>query len=87
MIRIQVIGDPASLPSYPYPLDVSVAFSCDSGKHGLFPPEAHVLTSPDGFIGAYSTAMRLGWKDTFRKGERIFLCPECSGKSPAMSGT
>lgn len=25
-------------------------------------------------------AMRAGWKNTFERGERLWLCPRCSGK-------
>ncbi len=34
----------------------------------------------DGFIGAYKSAISVGWKDTHRDGKRVFLGPCCSGK-------
>lgn len=78
MIRIEVVGDPSS---YPEPAPIKLTLACDSETHGFF-SVSQSFEHPDGFMTMYHLAMISGWKDTFRKGERVFLCPDCSGKQP-----
>ena len=69
----------------PFPRPVTLTLVCD-GDHGLFAALDPILSErqsfnhPDGFIGSYGEAMRVGWKESRRDGARIFLCPNCSGK-------
>jgi hypothetical protein len=62
----------------PIPRQVVLTLACD-GDHGLLGPTKQQFL--DGhFIEQYRAAMQAGWKETERRGARIFLCPECSGK-------
>lgn len=66
------------------PVKVELTLTCDGPDHqDLFSggaPPIERFAHPSGFMGCYSTAMSHGWKDTFRKGERVFFGPCCSGK-------
>jgi len=46
--------------------------------HQWFWGEHEIVDTP--IYQQYADAMRAGWKDTFRGGERVFICPACSGK-------
>ena len=64
----------------PYPRRIRLILHCDN-SHGFFSAPSAVIEHDDGFMGAYSKALRMGWKDTFEDGKRVFLCPQCSRKS------
>lgn len=60
----------------PYPRPTFLILCCD-GDHGLFKGPCASF-GPGDFISMRASATRVGWKETHRRGERIFLCPECS---------
>jgi hypothetical protein len=62
----------------PYPRRSWLILTCD-GDHGLLPAVSQRFDQ-DGYIAQHAAAMRAGWKETHDRG-RIFLCPECSGKT------
>lgn len=72
----------------PYPRPGRLILQCDGHRRSLnlFGGMIQDFTHPDGFFGMYRDAIRSGWKDTFRDGERVFLGPCCSGKVAAPSG-
>lgn len=67
----------------PYPWSIRMTLFCE-GKNCtgamLIPPTTHIFEHPDGYIGAYRSAMAAGWKDTHQDGKRVFFGPCCSGK-------
>lgn len=65
----------------PHPWPIEIVLRCD-GEHGLFPGSTAEFRHERGYVGAYSAAMKAGWKDTQVDGRRVFLGPCCSGKRP-----
>ena len=61
------------------PREVVLTLTCD-GNHHMFDAPSQTFRHPDGFIPEYEAAMKAGWKEVRRDGERAFLCPACSGK-------
>lgn len=66
------------------PIESELVLECDSGRH--VKPRVDVFQHPDGFIPQRRSAMITGWKEIFARRtpggptERLYLCPECSGK-------
>jgi hypothetical protein len=72
----------------PYPRPLRMVLMCDGhgDKLELFGGMRQEFTHADGFHGMYCDAMRAGWKDTHRGGERVILGPCCSGKLAGRQG-
>lgn len=62
------------------PRRVNVTLECDKPT-AFFCRGIAVFTSPDGFIGCHSAAMDAGWLERQSPEGRLWICPECSGKS------
>jgi hypothetical protein len=71
--------------SGPIPRSILICLRCDGHEGELIGGDVAVFKHVGGFMGAYSLAMKAGWKDTCRSGRRIFLGPCCSGKEPNVS--
>lgn len=56
-------------------------FTCDSKNHkGFVKTVVSQRWELKFFEWNFRAAMKAGWKETFRNGRRVFLCPGCSGK-------
>lgn len=68
---ISVEADLTNPPPLGWPVPIIVTLTCDANPcpHRT----SRAFTHDDDFIGAYRKAIQSGWKDTFRKGERVFL--------------
>lgn len=54
-----------------------MTLTCDN-DHGLLEsPSQNFITKPGTFLA--SQGYRAGWGTTFRDGQRLWLCPQCSG--------
>lgn len=65
-----------------FPFFVRTTLTCDAteGPCAMFPTSTIYPDRGRGFIGQHTEAMRDGWKETFNKRGRVFLCSACSGK-------
>lgn len=69
-----------ALPGVPViPLPVEVSLECDDAR-ALFCLDVAVFTSPQGYVGCHTDAMKAGWLERAGPNGRMWLCPECSGK-------
>jgi hypothetical protein len=73
MISIEAVGE--------IPREILICLRCDGHEGELIGGAIAVFKHPAGYIGAYALAMKAGWKDASRNGQRVFLGPCCSGKS------
>lgn len=64
----------------PVPRRSVLTLSCDVHPGGFFSSPVSTTFSRGHFAEQYGDAMRAGWKETFAHGQRLFACPECSGK-------
>ena len=90
MMGLEIIAKPG-----PIPREMMLKLTCD-GDHGLLPATSYTFEGDPGaqFPELFRAAMAMGWKETYvlavkpadgkpKVGTaRLFLCPECSGKSP-----
>lgn len=58
---------------------VEVALECDETA-AFFCRGFAVFTSPEGFVGCHSDAMKAGWLERNGPKGRMWICPACSGK-------
>ncbi len=62
------------------PIPVVVRLECDDASmmfcHGFAD-----FRDPAGYVGAHAKAMAAGWMERSSPKGRLWLCPECSGKT------
>lgn len=63
----------------PYPRLSELVLTCDGERHILI---QHVerFSHRHGYFGTYHMAIKRGWKESYRKGQPVWLGPCCSGK-------
>jgi hypothetical protein len=75
-----IIRSDRTIESGMFPLPIAIELECDEPSE-MFCRGVATFSSSEGYIGAHTVAMKSGWLERQSPRGRLWVCPECSGKT------